>query len=373
MADKILAATQTGVRQMEMREYDFPELPPDAALLKVESAGICGADVPAFNRDPGDGRILGHENVGYVTHLGPAAARRWNLKEGDMIAVEEYLPCYYCEWCHKGEYRHCWATDILNNPGAPRYGFTSVALAPGLWGGYSQYLYLPHNAVWHHIPKGVTADEAVLAIAMSNGVQWATIDGGVGPGKSILIQGAGQMGQGCIVAAKQAGADLIIVSGLSRDNWRLDVAKKMGADYTIEVDKEDVRERVREITAGKGVDVAVDCTSHTAGLEPTLVALDVLRTRGGTAVIQGMGITAPEFPLYKLAQKYITVKVCRGHCFDAVERALEIIASRRFPLELMRTHHFGLKEADKGILATGGEGVPNAIHVTINPWAELHA
>ena len=369
MAEKALAATQIGQRQIEVREFALPEIAEDAALLKVEVAGVCGADVHFFQEAPAQPRILGHENVGVIARIGRYASRRWGLKEGDLVALEEYLPCYYCEWCHKGEYRHCWATDILNNPGAPRYGLTDTTYPPSLWGGYSQYLYMPHNAVWHRLPRGTAAEEAVLAVPLSNGVQWACIDGGVGVGKTILIQGPGQMGLGCVVAAKQAGADCVIVTGLSKDRWRLDVARQLGADYMIEAGAEDVREKVAEITGGKGVDVVVDCTSG-ARSEPTLMALDALRTRGGVMVLQGQEMPEfPNFPLGKLANKYVTLKMARGHSYAAVERALEIIGAHRYPLHLMRTHHFDLSHVDTAIRATGGEEIEGAVHVSVRPWA----
>ena len=136
----------------------------------------------------------------------------------------------------------------------------------------------------------------------------------------------------------------------------------------IDVEQEDVRERVHEVTDGKGVDVTVD-TAARAGIEPTLVAIDVLRMRGGTMVVQG-GHEFPNFPMIKLSDHYITLKQARGHSYHAVERGLEIMASKRYPLHLMHTHDFPLDQAIKAVNVTAGEisDGRRAMHVAILPW-----
>lgn len=368
MAKTVAAMTQVGADVMELREYPMPEPPVDGAILRMEAVGICGSDVSAFSRVPKNPRILGHENVGRIDRLGSAAGHIWGLEEGDLVALEEYLVCHQCEWCHKGEYRHCWRTDIHNNPEALRYGSTPTTTLPGLWGGYSQYLYMPFEAVWHRVPEGVSATDACLHIALGNGVQWAVFEGGVGPGKSIFIQGPGQMGASCVIAARAAGADLIIVTGLTSDADRLEICKTLGADVVIDVQKEDVRERVHAVTGGKGVDVAVDTTAR-AGIEPTMVAIDVLRMRGGTMVVQG-NQDFQEFPMVKLSDHYITLKQARGHSYHAVERGLQIMASQKFPLHLMHTHDFKLEDAARAVHATRGELIDGtrALHVAVLPW-----
>lgn len=370
MVDTVLTMTQVGRHQIEAREYEMPDVPADGAILRMEAAGICGADVEFYDATPKTPRILGHENVGRIYEIGDLARRSWQLEEGDLVALEEYLVCHNCEWCHKGEFRHCWKTDTHNNPNPLRYGSTSVDWPPTLWGGYSQYLYMPREAVWHRVPEGVPANEASMHISLGNGVQWSCVEGGVQPGKSVLIQGPGQMGTACVVASKAAGADPIIICGLTSDADRLEICRKLGADYTIDVQKEDVRERVAEITKGRGVDTAIDATAR-AGTEPTFVALDVLRTRGGTMVVQGDKPDFPNFPIHRLADKYVTLRPCRGKSYASIERGLQIMASKRFDLSLMHTKDFPLSEADDAIKATGGklvDGNKRALHVSILPW-----
>jgi threonine dehydrogenase-like Zn-dependent dehydrogenase len=246
-------------------------------------------------------------------------------------------------------------------------GGTSAEKTPHLWGGFAQYLYLPWNAVLHHVPKAVTPELAGLVTPMANGVEWSLFEGGVGYNSTVLIQGPGQQGLSQTVICKQAGASLIIVTGTSKDAARLDVARKLGADYVIDVQKEDPLARIKEITAGQGVDVVLDCTAG-AGTIPILLGVEALKRKAGTIVVQGEMAEFPNFPIGRVTVKYITIKSARGHSFKACELALEQLASKRFPLELITTHRFGLKDVDLAIRSVGGQGVADVIHASLMPW-----
>src|SRR5206468_10588598 len=199
-------------------------------------------------------------------------------------------------------------------------------------------------------------------------IQWALIDGGIGYGSTVLIQGPGQQGLCCVMAARHAGADLVIVTGTSKDGRRLDVARAFGADAVIDVEREDPLPRILEITGGRGVDVVIDCTVG-AGAAPTLLGIEALKRRGGAMVVQGEGNQEfPSFPIGRLTRKAITLKSARGHSYRAVELALRQLASHRFPLELMMTHTFGLADVHYAINSVGGQGAPGAIHVSVLPW-----
>ena len=369
MSEKVLAALKVAPATTELREMELPEMPPDAALMKVEVAGVCGTDVSQY-RLPlrGGPLIMGHENVGYLARVGSEFARHKGVKEGDLMFLEHYLPCGHCEWDHMGEYRHCASTEWFYDPKAIRYGYTSTDIAPSLWGGFSQYLYLPLNAVLHKVPAGLSAEEAGVATPMSNGIQWSLMDGGVGYASTVLIQGPGQQGLCCVMACKQAGAARVIITGTAKDARRLEVAKLLGADDAIDVNEENALERVMEITGGRGVDVVIDCTVG-AGTAPTMLGIEATKRRGGTMVVQGEGNqTFPDFPIGRLTRKGMTLKSARGHSYRAVELALHQLASHRFPLELMTTHRFGLSEVDYAIKSVGGQGAPGAIHVSVLPW-----
>lgn len=366
--EKVLAAVRTGPSKTEIREFPMPEIPADGALLKMEVAGICGTDVKLYKTPPSPAPvIMGHENIGYIAKAGREFTQRKGFKEGDLVFVEHYVSCGKCAWCHKGQYRHCENTDWRYNPEAIRYGYTSAEKAPHLWGGFAQYVYLPWNSVVHHVPQGVTPELAGLVTPMANGVEWSLFDGGVGYDSTVLIQGPGQQGLSQTVVCKQAGAALIIVTGTSKDAARLRMAKELGADHVIDVNAEDPLARIKEITGGKGVDVVLDCTAG-AGTLPILLGIESLKRRAGTMVVQGEMAEFPNFPIGRLTVKAITIKSARGHSYESCELALQQLASKRFPLERVTTHRFGLKDVDLAIKSVGGAGVPDVIHASLMPW-----
>jgi len=366
--ESVLAAVRVAPSKTEIREFPMPEIPRDGALLKMEVAGICGTDVRLYREPPsGAPVIMGHENIGYIARTGSEFTRRQGFKEGDLVFLEHYVSCGQCEWCHLGQYRHCENTDWRYNPNAIRYGYTSAEVAPHLWGGFAQYVYVPWNAVIHRVPQGVTPELAGLATPMSNGIEWSLFDGGVGYDSTVLIQGPGQQGLSQTVVCKQAGASLVIVTGTSRDGARMEVAKALGADYVIDVEREDPLARIKEITGGKGVDVVLDCTAG-AGTFPILLGVEALKRRSGTMVVQGEMAEFPNFPIGRITAKAITIKSARGHSFKACELALRQLASKRFPLEKLTTHRFGLKDVDLAIRSVGGQGVPGVVHASLMPW-----
>ncbi|MGC1302135.1 MAG: zinc-binding dehydrogenase [Caulobacteraceae bacterium] len=368
MVETVQAAVRVGPSKMEIREYPMPDIPEDAALMKMEVAGICGTDVKLYKTPPNNKpTIMGHENIGYIAKAGREFTRRKGFKEGDLVFVEHYVMCGKCQWCHQGQYRHCENTDWRNNPDAIRYGYTSDERAPHLWGGFSQYVYLPWNAVVHHVPQGVSPELAGLVTPMANGIEWSLFDAQVGYNSTVLIQGPGQQGLSQTVICKQAGASLIIITGTSKDAARLEVAKALGADHVIDVEKEDPLERIMQITGGKGVDVALDCTAG-AGTIPILLGVSALKRKAGVIVVQGEMKEFPNFPLEKVTTKAVTIKSARGHSYMACELALQQLASKRFPLEKVTTHKFGLNEVDLAIRSVGNQGVPGVIHASLMPW-----
>ncbi|GAB1818320.1 zinc-dependent alcohol dehydrogenase [Herbidospora sp. RD11066] len=367
MAEHVLAAVRTAAGTTEFREYPMPDVPDDGALLKVEVAGICGTDVKMYRKPViEEPVIMGHENVGVIARAGKTFLERQGLQEGDRVFVEHYVACHRCEWCHQGEYRHCENTDWRTNPDARRYGYTSADKPFHLWGGFAQYMYLPWNAILHRVPDGVTAERAGIATPMSNGIEWALFDAKVGYDSTVLIQGPGQQGLAQTVACKQAGASTIIVTGTARDTARLELAKTLGADHVIDVTRGDALTQIMDVTAGRGVDVVLDCTSG-AGTTPVLLGIDALKRRAGTLLIQGEMAAFPDFPVKKVTEKAITIKSARGHSFRSCELALAQLASDRFPLDLLTTHTFGLRDVDKAVRTVAGEGDPDVIHVSVLP------
>lgn len=363
-AGKTLAAVMTEPLRTELREFALPEIGPDEGLLRIIVNGICSSDWNMYNNGRPGPRILGHEMVGTIEKIGKAAAYRWGVKEGDLVALEEYLPCGHCEYCRSGEIRSCLETD-QTRPGSVRYGSTPLTVAPSIWGGYSQFVYMPPRTVIHRVPAGVPPHIAAMCLPIGNGFQWAFIDGGAGPGKTVVIQGPGQQGLGCVLAASVAGADQIIVSGLSIDEERFTMAKALGAHHTVAVDKVDLLEAVSELTNGRMADLVIDTSG--AGPSNTNPSLQLLRKRSTMLAISRKG-AVQNFDMDRVISNQLNVRGTRGHSYHAVELALKAMQSGRYPIELMSTKVMGLKDVDFALRTAGGKTDLRAIHMSIDPW-----
>jgi threonine dehydrogenase-like Zn-dependent dehydrogenase len=363
MTVKGLAAVAVDTKVTELQEIELPEITPDSGILRVEITGVCGTDV-SYYKKMNEPAILGHHVVGFIEKIGDVAAKRWGLKVGDRVAMEEYIPCGQCDQCRTGSYRYCATTDPRS--GGIRYGATPLALKPALWGGFSQYLYLHPNAVLHKMPEHVPAVEAALTLPLSNGFEWMCIEGKVGPGKTVVIQGPGQQGLACALAAKYAGAECVIVTGRTTSAKRLELASKLGADFTINIQTEDLEQRVREITGGKMADVVLDVTS--GGAEPVHSSLAVAG-KGATVIFGAYKyMKIPDFDLDLIIKNTLHLKGVRGHSYQSVKMAVDCIASGKFPMNLMNSHNYKLSDTDMALKTAGGEGEPSPLLVTVSPW-----
>ena len=365
MDTKLLAAVKVARQKTVIREFTVPRIPADAGLLKVEVVGVCGSDVHTYQEPlSGSPFIMGHENVGTIAKVGSLAAQGWGLKEGDRVLAEGYRVCGHCESCLSGYFGFCPQEGGQDHP--PEESPDSlIRFQPSRQGGFSQYLYLHPGTRLHKLPQNIPFEQATLGIPFGNGWQWAYFDGGIGPGKSVLIQGPGQQGLGCVLASKEAGAECIIVTGLARDAKRFEVARHLGADHVIDIEKQDLVEAVKDITSGRGVDLAIDVA--TGGPATVLPALDALAVQG-TLIVVPRGDEINPFPLDLIQRKCLNLKGVRGHSYQAVEMALRVIASGKYPLNELGSHRFGLGQVDTAIRSVAGEGPEDVIHVTVDPW-----
>ncbi len=365
MTDMVRAAVQVAPGQLELREFPRPKTGADDGLLRVEANGICGSDVETFRGHLGGPRpafIPGHEPLGIIEEIGDRAAERWGVQAGDRVAVEVIVPCRACQDCLTGRYQFCRNRKY-------GHGVTGIDTEPALWGGLAEYMYISPTSVLHTMDKTLPTELAAMYNSLGAGVRWACHLGGVGLGDTVLVLGAGQRGIAAVVAARAAGAGTIIITGLEADAHKLAVAREFGADYTVVVDgdaAENIVSRVEEITGGEMADVVLELTPLAAG--PVSDALLAAR-RGGTVVLAGLKGNR-EIPVRTdlIINRALTVRGAFGVDSKGMADAIALIESRRFPLERMHTHTFGLDDAALAIQTLGGE-VPgeHAIHVSVHP------
>ncbi|MBM4338365.1 MAG: zinc-binding dehydrogenase [Deltaproteobacteria bacterium] len=338
--------------RMVMKEFPIPSIGPKEGLLKVEMVGICGSDVGMYRgkatRAPRPYPIImGHEIFGTVIQIGEEASRRWNIEEGDRTIVEYAFGCGECFYCKQGNYIHCEAMCTYGS-------MISCKDPPHLWGAYSQYLYLPPRAMVHKVSKTLLPEVGILICAvLGNGIRWLQTLGGLSTGDTVVIQGPGQQGLAGVIIAREAGAKKVIVTGISKDKIRFDLAKTFGADEIIDIEKDDPIQRVKEITEGRMADLVIDVTGNPRG---AITAIDLVKKKG-TVVLPGLYGMDREIPLVldKVVYKELRVQGAFSHDFQSVLPAIRLAESGKYPLKKMVTHWFPLEKAEMAIRVAGGE------------------
>jgi threonine dehydrogenase-like Zn-dependent dehydrogenase len=343
-----------------MIDLPVPDVGDADAIVRIVACGICGSDIEQRRGHNFVGPVVpGHEPVGVIEAIGASARRRWNVSVGDLVAIDPTLSCGRCAMCRVGR-------SPCEGPHRT-YGFIPLSSPVGLMGGYAQYMYLDPNTRLHRLERGMNPALAAMYNPLGAGVAWTLKAGCVGLGDTVVVQGSGQRGLMCLIAAKAAGAQTVIMTDISSAAWKLEMARRFGADHVIVADRDDPVEAVRDLTGGLGAQVVLDVS----GLNPKPVtdALDMVRT-GGVIVIAAMKgrREIPGFVSDKLALRGATIRGVQAVDGDSYAKAIRIIESGRFPLLDLHTHSLTLECADRAISLLAGE-VPGeqALHVTIEP------
>jgi len=228
-------------------------------------------------------------------------------------------------------------------------------------------MYLDPNAVVHKVDPTLAPEIAVMFNPLGAGFRWGVEIPETGPGDTVVILGPGQRGLASVLACREAGADKIIVTGLEADSDKLELARAFGADATIDVENEDPRRRIEELTDGRGADVVLDVSSYAT--EPVAQAVDFARM-GGCIVLAGVkGFKPiPEFISDKIVLKELTIRGAIGVTRSGYASAIRLLEKRQHPVERMHTHNFKLEEAELAIqtLAREIEG-QESIHSCLIP------
>lgn len=359
-----VAAVLEQPRKLVTLEFDVPTAGEDGAVLRVEACGLCGTDHEQYTGllNPGFAFIPGHEAVGIVEEISERASARLGVSTGDRVAVEVFQSCRRCEPCLAGEYRRCTQHGLKD-----MYGFIPVDKPPSLWGGYAQYQYLSFDSMLLKVPDGMNPVVATMFNPLGAGIRWGVTVPGTKKGDVVAVLGPGIRGLSAVAAAKEAGAEFVMVTGVRpQDRQRLDIADRFGADLAVDVYKQDPVAELKKATGGLA-DVVVDVTAKA----PDAFAQAIALTRpGGTSVVAGTrGRTgAPGFHPDDVVYKEVRVIGALGVDAPAYRAALELIASRKYPFDELPRRTAGLEGAEDLLRSMAGEGEPPPVHGVIVPW-----
>jgi len=322
-------------------------LQPTDAVVRITKTTICGTDLHILKGDVPkvtDGRILGHEGVGVIEEVGAAVT---GFKAGDRVIISCISSCGKCNYCKNGMYSHC------ENGG--------WILGHLIDGTQAEYVRIPFadNSLYH-IPPG-SDEEALVMLSdiLPTGFECGVLNGQVKPGDTVAIVGAGPIGLATLLTAQFYSPAEIIMIDL--DDNRLEVSKKFGATQVINSANENAIAKVKELTAGKGVDVAIEAV----GVAASFVLCQMLVAPGGHIANIGVHGKSVELHLETLWSQNITITT---RLVDTVTTPLllKTVQSKKLSPSKLITHHFKLSDIIRAYDVFSNAGREKALKVILN-------
>jgi len=346
-------------------------LNPRDAIVKITTTAICGSDLHLYDgviptMEKGD--ILGHEFMGEIVEVGKEVH---NLKVGDRVVVPFTIACGNCFFCKKG----LWASCDNSNPNAlmleKLYGYSGSGLfgyshmMGGYAGGQAEFARVPFADIGPvKVPDGL-ADEQVLFLSdiFPTGYQ-AAENANIAAGDTVAIWGCGPVGQFAIQSAWMLGAGRVIA--IDRVPERLELAATKGKAEIINSDTENVVEKLRSMTGGRGPDSCIDCvgmesTGHTPDAlydkvkmamkletdRPTALREVITACRkGGTVSIPGVyGGLLDKFPMGAAFGKGLIFKMGQTNMHNYLKPLMDRIEKGEIDPSFVITHRLGLEDA----------------------------
>ena len=331
MANKMKAVVKTKPEPgAELVEVDVPLPGSDDVLVKVVATSICGTDLHIYQwndwakkRIKKLPQIMGHEICGEIVEVGANAK---NLKIGDIVSAETHIACGYCFMCRNGLAHVCLNSRILG---------------VDIDGVFAEYAVVPAGNAWL-VEEKIPKDYISIMEPLGNAVH--TVLAGEIAGATVLITGCGPLGLMAVALCRTCGATKIIATEINE--YRLQLAKKLGADLVINPQKTDVVDAIREETRSVGVDVVLEMSGNNTAIHDGIKAL----RPGGRFTLLGLPDHAIKIDLNEIIFKYLTLQGINGRLmFSTWYKSTRFLGSGRFDLEPIITHRFRLEEFKKGM------------------------
>lgn len=330
MSGKMKVAVMNGIGKMGFEEREIPHPKENEVLVKLEYVGICGSDLHYYETGAiGDyvvepPFVLGHEPGGTVVEVGENVK---HLQVGDRVALEPGKTCGHCEFCKQGKYNLC--PDVV------------FFATPPVDGVFQEYV--AHEAdLCFKLPDNVSTLEGALIEPLAVGFH-AAIQGNAHLGQKAVVMGAGCIGLVSMMALKARGVSEVYVVDIMEK--RLEKALELGASGVIHGAKENVLERVKELTGGNGTDLVIE----TAGTEITTRQAIQIAKKGSTIVLVGYSKSGEmTLPMSLALDKELSFKTVfrYRHIYPM---AIDAVASGKVNLKGIVTNIFTLDEAQKAM------------------------
>jgi alcohol dehydrogenase len=318
------------------------------AIVRIDSATICGTDLHILKGDVPEvepGTILGHEAVGTIVETGSAVT---TVEEGDRVLVSCITSCGRCRFCREGHYGLCIGGG----------GWILGHLINGLQAELARVPFADTSV--HKLPAEIANEQALfLADILPTSYEVGVLNGGVVPGDTVAIVGAGPIGLAAVMTAKLYTPGRIVVLDVA--DARLEHAKAFGADIVINNGATDPVAEIMELTNGLGADVAIEAVGIPETFE---LCADIVRPGGHVANVGVHGAPAT-LHLEKLWIKDVTIMTGLVDTWTT-PRLLELIANGRLDPTAFATHHFELNDTEAAYDTFADAATTNALKVVLS-------